>query len=77
MFHNGNIEVNHTRPSEVSGLEDYIPSEWFGPNLDGDFSKQRNNVNLLKQLQFNFCLLERFDCNEKDKSRCSSNGKFY
>ena len=48
MFHNGNIEVNHTRPSEVSGLEDYIPSEWFGPNLDGDFSKQRNNVRFAK-----------------------------
>ena len=31
LMHNGIIEVEHTRPSEVNEVEDYIPSDWFGP----------------------------------------------
>ena len=44
LVHNGELEVNHVRPVEVASLEDYIPSQWFGPNLDGDYSGTRNNV---------------------------------
>ena len=44
LVHNGELEVSHVRPVEVASLEDYIPSQWFGPNLDGDYSGTRNNV---------------------------------
>ena len=44
MMHNGVIEVDHVRPQEVANLEDYLPSEWFGPNLDGTKTKNKTNV---------------------------------
>ena len=44
MMHNGVIEVDHVRPQEVANLEDYLPSEWFGPNLDGTRTKNKTNV---------------------------------
>ena len=34
VMHNGNIEVEHIRPLEVSALQDFIPSIWFGPTID-------------------------------------------
>ena len=35
LMHNGVIELNFRRPPEVSDLDDHIPAEWFGPNLNG------------------------------------------
>lgn len=35
LVHNGNLEVSHTRPSKVLSLDDYVPSDWFGPSLEG------------------------------------------
>jgi hypothetical protein len=35
LMHNGNIEVDHIRPTVVNDLEDILPSEWFGPMVDG------------------------------------------
>ena len=35
MIHNGVVEVDHVRPVEVEGVEDYLPSEWFSPMTDG------------------------------------------
>ena len=31
MMHNTELEVDHVRPVEVKGLEDFIPSGWFAP----------------------------------------------
>ena len=39
MIHNGLVEVDHVRPLKVEELEDYLPSEWFGPKTDGDGKK--------------------------------------
>ena len=47
MVHNGIVEVDHTRPTNVSKLEDFIPSQWFGPNLDGTNTKNKKNVSHL------------------------------
>ena len=44
MVHNGNMEVDHVRPEEVASLEDYLPSQWFGPNLDGTKTKDKTNA---------------------------------
>lgn len=46
MVHNGNLEVDHVRPIEVASLEDYLPSQWFGPNLDGTKTKDKANASL-------------------------------
>ena len=35
MMHNGIIEIDHTRPKMVEQLEDFLPSQWFGPMKDG------------------------------------------
>lgn len=35
LMHNGVIELSFFRPQEVSDLDDHIPAEWFGPNLNG------------------------------------------
>ena len=32
LMHNGIVEVEHVRPVEVSQFENYLPSDWFGPN---------------------------------------------
>ena len=31
LVHNGILEVDHVRPEEVTQLDDYLPSSWFGP----------------------------------------------
>ena len=31
LIHNGILEVDHVRPEEVTQLDDYLPSSWFGP----------------------------------------------
>ena len=31
LIHNGILEVDHVRPEEVTLLDDYLPSSWFGP----------------------------------------------
>ena len=31
LMHNGILEVDHVRPEEVTKLDDYLPSSWFGP----------------------------------------------
>ena len=43
---NGQLEVSHVRPIQVADLEDYIPSQWFGPNLDGNYTGFRSNVSV-------------------------------
>lgn len=47
MVHNGNLEVDHVRPEEVASLEDYLPSQWFGPNLDGTKTKDKTNASFI------------------------------
>ena len=32
LMHNGIVEVEYVRPVEVSEFENYLPSDWFGPN---------------------------------------------
>ena len=45
LYHDGVLEVDHIRPEQVADLDDYLPSQWFGPNLDGTKTKNKNNVN--------------------------------
>ena len=40
MMHNGNMEVEHTRPQMVAELDDFVPSKWLGRMSDG--SKTEN-----------------------------------
>ena len=46
LMHNGVLEVDHVRPQEVAQLEDYLPSQWFGPMLDGIKRENLSNVGL-------------------------------
>ena len=39
MMHNGEVEVDHTRPAMVAKLDDHLPSEWLEPMLDGSKTK--------------------------------------
>ena len=35
LMHNGNVEVEHTRPALVNEVDDFIPSQWLGRLEDG------------------------------------------
>ena len=52
LYHDGILEVDHIRPEQVSQLEDYLPSQWFGPNLDGIKTKNKDNVNKFQHIMF-------------------------
>ena len=69
MVHNGNLEVDHVRPEEVASLEDYLPSEWFGPNLDGTKTKNKTYASFsffLNEILRDLNILERADCDEEE-----------
>ena len=57
MVHNGNLEVDHVRPKEVASLEDYVPSQWFGPNLDGTKTKDKTNASFVPSENDLMCLI--------------------
>ena len=40
MMHNGEVEVDHTRPAMVAKLDDHLPSEWLTPMQDGSKTKE-------------------------------------
>ena len=43
LIHNGILEVDHIRPKEVTKLDDYLPSSWFGP-----FSENNGTVKVYR-----------------------------
>ena len=51
LMHNGNIEVEHTRPDSVKDIEDFVPSQWFGRMEDGSKMENltRRGILLLKK----------------------------
>ena len=49
LMHNGILEVDHVRPEEVTQLDDYLPSSWFGPFTE-------NSLNLYLALNLFFFL---------------------
>ena len=61
LVHNGVVEVNHIRPQEVANIEDYLPSEWFGPNLDGTKTKNKTNVSKAEAIVF-VVVFKDFQC---------------
>ena len=44
LMHNGIVEVEHVRPVEVSKIENYLPSDWFGPNGTIVMKKCADNI---------------------------------
>ena len=79
MVHNGNLEVDHVRPKEVSSLEDYLPSQWFGPNLDGTKTKDKTNACFIFSLNIILCfsILEGTDRDEKVVSEQLRHGELH
>ena len=75
LIHNGILEVDHIRPKEVTKLDDYLPSSWFGP-----FSENNGTVSLDSSLKLllNCSLIKVwFDCHEKTESLRLDHGQLH
>ena len=74
LIHNGILEVDHVRPEEVSQLDDYLPSSWFGP-----FTENNGTVRLhsLLIIQSKTVILVWPDCHEETKSLRLNHGKLH
>ena len=78
MVHNGNLEVDHVRPEEVASLEDYLPSQWFGPNLDGTKTKDKTNASfVLSENDLIGLILEGTHSDEEEVGKQLRHGELY
>ena len=73
LMHNGILEVDHVRPVEVTQLDDYLPSSWFGP-----FTENNGTVRYVSQsTNLRHIILVWFDCHEEAQSLRLHYGKLH
>ena len=74
LMHNGILEVDHVRPEEVSQLDDYLPSSWFGPFTENNGTVRPHSLSIIQSKTF---ILVWPDCHEKAKSLRLNHGKLH